>query len=339
MKKRHSVRNWTDQDNKKLIELLKEDMTLYDVAETLSRVKMDVLAQMRYLSGMESKFDDSERQAKLRNQNLTIKQIYVHRNEFWTEQQELELKRLWEKEKRCINEVVDYMGRSRLAVILKLEDIYSAKERATFFETFKGYLFNLTKLEPNKPEISETPDSPEKSPDSELEELLKEGFPDSSEKHEPKLVLRHYDYEKCLLEYEERILNVNRATVEGQKAIAKPALICAVLIEHMMGGLKDGKIYLDDKLRLLYSKVFEWANGPGNTKIDYPFYFLHNDGFWHLHWTNGQEIKTESPSAKFLADNVKYAILDDDLWFLIQNPEYCSRLFKFIKEKMFPGWK
>ncbi len=350
MKKKHSVRNWTDSDNKKLIELLKKDMTLYDVAETLSRVKMDVLAQMRYLSGMESKFDDSERQAKLRNQYLTIKQIYVHKNEFWTEQQEFELKRLWEKEKRCINEVVDYLGRSRLAVILKLEDIYSAKERAAFFETFKGYLFNLTKIEQNKPETPvipeelEVPEEPEvldepEDLDSELEEFIKEGLPDSPEMQKPALVLRHYDYEKCLLEYEVRIQNVKRATVEGQKAIAKPALICAVLIACAQGVLNDGRIYLNDTLRLLYAKVFKMAKGPGSTKIEYPFYFLHSDGFWHLHWKDGEEIKTETPSAKFLEDHVKYVTLDDDLWFLIQNREYRARLFTFIKESMLVGWE
>lgn len=345
MKKRHSVRNWTDSDNKKLIELLKEDMTLYDVAETLSRVKMDVLAQMRLLSGMESKFDDSERQAKLRNQYLTIKQIYVHKNEFWTEQQEFELKRLWEKEKRCINEVVDYLGRSRLAVILKLEDIYSAKERATFFETFKGYLFNLTKLEPSKPEIPEelevpeVLEEPEMIPESELEEFIEEGLPDSPEMQEPTLVLRHYDYDKCLLEYEVRIQNVKRATVEGQKAIAKPALICAVLIAYAQGALTDGRIYLNDTLRLLYAKVFKMAKGPGSTKIEYPFYFLHSDGFWHLHWKDGEEIKMETPSSKFLEEHVKYATLDDDLWFLIQNREYRARLFTFIKESMLVGWE
>lgn len=320
-------------------------MTLYDVAEKLSRVKLDVLAQMRYLSGMESKFDDSERQAKLRNQHLTIKQIYVHRNEFWTEQQESELKRLWEKEKRCINEVVDYMGRSRMAVILKLEDIYSAKERATFFETFKGYLFNLTKIKPSKPEIPEEqveleePEETEMFSDSELEEFIKEGLPDSPEMQKPALVLRHYDYEKCLLEYEVRIQNVKRATVEGQKAIAKPALICAVLIACAQGALNDGKIYLNDTLRLLYAKVFKMAKGPGSTKIEYPFYFLHSDGFWHLHWKDGEEIKTETPSAKFLEDHVKYVTLDDDLWFLIQNREYRARLFAFIKESMLVGWE
>ena len=131
---------------------------------------------------------------------------------------------------------------------------------------------------------------------------------------------------------------MKRATIQGEKAIAKPALLCSVLLRYVIDDIYDNRIYLDQGLRHSYESIYRWAHGKGNTKIEYPFYFLHNDGFWHLNWFNGQEIKTESPSTKFMEQNVNYASLDDDLWFLIRNLEYNSKLFKFIRENMLPKW-
>lgn len=150
--------------------------------------------------------------------------------------------------------------------------------------------------------------------------------------------LRHYDYEACFEEYKKKILAMKRATIKSEKAIAKPVLLCSVLMGYMIDEIYGNKIYLDQRLRHSYELIYGWAHGKGNTKIEYPFYFLHNDGFWHLNWFNGQEIKTESPSTKFIEENVNYASLDNDLWFLIQNPEYNSKLFKFIRKNMLPRW-
>lgn len=45
--------------------------------------------------------------------------------------------------------------------------------------------------------------------------------------------------------------------------------------------------------------------------------------------------KINSASRKFIDDNIDYVFLDDDLWILLQNPEWRRRLMDFvIREKM-----
>lgn len=51
-------------------------------------------------------------------------------------------------------------------------------------------------------------------------------------------------------------------------------------------------------------------------------------------WLEGEKAMN-SPSRKFIDDNIDYVFLDDDLWILLQNPEWRRRLMDFvIREKM-----
>ena len=154
----------------------------------------------------------------------------------------------------------------------------------------------------------------------------------------PAKVPENFDYDKCFDVYLERILNVRRATIHGEKSAAKPALLCAVLLYSLRDGLRMGEIYLDYKLRYYYFWVLEQVKGPGKSKIESPFCSLQNDGFWHLHWFRGKKKTTRSPSAKLLDDNLRCATLDRDLWILIANEKYCAKLYLYIIAVMFPDW-
>ena len=56
------------------------------------------------------------------------------------------------------------------------------------------------------------------------------------------------------------------------------------------------------------------------TPYQYPLYFLENEEFFHLKWKEAR-IKTHTPSAKLIRENVEYAYLDNALWNLLQDQQ------------------
>ena len=54
------------------------------------------------------------------------------------------------------------------------------------------------------------------------------------------------------------------------------------------------------------------------TPYQYPLYFMENELFYHLKW-KAEKIKTHTPSAKLVRENVEYAYFDDELWILLQD--------------------
>jgi putative restriction endonuclease len=63
-----------------------------------------------------------------------------------------------------------------------------------------------------------------------------------------------------------------------------------------------------------------------------PFWHLQSDKFWFLE-PPYPNAKNFSPSKKWLIDNIKYARLDDDLWYLLQDEAWRNKLRNFIIEK------
>ena len=52
------------------------------------------------------------------------------------------------------------------------------------------------------------------------------------------------------------------------------------------------------------------------TPVQYPFYYMRNDGFYHI---NGQTA-LKTPSEKYINEHIDYAYLDPELWDLLQDP-------------------
>lgn len=46
-----------------------------------------------------------------------------------------------------------------------------------------------------------------------------------------------------------------------------------------------------------------------------------------------------SPSRKFLVDHIDHVSLDDDLWILLQHPDFRHRLINFIIKEKLSGTK
>ena len=52
--------------------------------------------------------------------------------------------------------------------------------------------------------------------------------------------------------------------------------------------------------------------------INILYIFLENEAFFHLKWLKTR-IKTHTPSAKFIRENVEYAYFDNALWDILQD--------------------
>ena len=67
------------------------------------------------------------------------------------------------------------------------------------------------------------------------------------------------------------------------------------------------------------------------TDISNPFWHLQSDGFWHLQLAeNPQEGVT--PSKRWLKEKVTSAYFDEDLWFLLKDRVWRTKLRDYIVE-------
>lgn len=79
----------------------------------------------------------------------------------------------------------------------------------------------------------------------------------------------------------------------------------------------------------LFGEYFIKAHQLNLTCLQYPYYFLKSDKFWHLAWTNA-ELKTESPTRAWLERNTQYAFIDQELWILLSHPFYRKKFKEYI---------
>ena len=103
----------------------------------------------------------------------------------------------------------------------------------------------------------------------------------------------------------------------GKRNKAKTLLLWTIisLVENNI--LKKNIItleFLEDR----YYKILNDFNVP-RTVIIYPFFYLKNDGFWHLKWKYDKEAIIQTPTFKFINNNIDYAYFDENFWFLLQD--------------------
>lgn len=134
--------------------------------------------------------------------------------------------------------------------------------------------------------------------------------------------------------YVEKISKMKQAVVKGEKVLAKPALLLAII-----DGISEGKIlhndivltkWLEEKyyMQLLhYSKATQILNPTG---IEKPFWHLQSDGFWHLKYPQSLYKNNMYPTKTWILTNVECAWFDDDLWSLLQDKEWRQKIRKFL---------
>lgn len=58
------------------------------------------------------------------------------------------------------------------------------------------------------------------------------------------------------------------------------------------------------------------------TPFNMPFFHLNAEEYYHIKWKtkNEKPCQAQSPSSKYLRENIDYAYLDPELWDLLQDP-------------------
>ena len=147
--------------------------------------------------------------------------------------------------------------------------------------------------------------------------------------------LQYYDYSCCFAHYMDRIMSIRQAKIRGEVIVAKPVLMLALIDGIESGVFTNNRFVLNEWLEERYLSLMHYYTRSSQfdkpTDINNPFWHLSTDGFWHLLLRTKEEIST-TPSKAWLKENVIYANFDDDLWVLLQNKEWRTRLREFIVE-------
>ena len=99
--------------------------------------------------------------------------------------------------------------------------------------------------------------------------------------------------------------------------------------------IQDNKIYISDELIDTFDKYWKRLN-PDTFKggLALPFFHLKNDGFWKLKFSDIYSGGRPQTIPKIRAD-VDYAILDEELYKLLQEPEARRQLIDTLIEAWF----
>lgn len=122
--------------------------------------------------------------------------------------------------------------------------------------------------------------------------------------------------------YKCSLLSIKRNGKDGTFNNAKPLLLLSIFANISDNYFIDNKIYFDDNLKLSYMNHCKQLESNINiTPIEYPFYYIRNDGFIKLVGYENDLQYIRTPSAKYLRENVQYASFDNALWDLLQDEE------------------
>ncbi|MBQ0088881.1 MAG: hypothetical protein KBT27_06085 [Prevotellaceae bacterium] len=117
--------------------------------------------------------------------------------------------------------------------------------------------------------------------------------------------------------YLDLVRTIHGQVVGGKMNPAKPMVLYSILILIEDGKNHNNHALITDIVEQ-YVKLQNKYSVP--TPPQYPIYFMENESYYHLKWKNGR-IKTHTPSAKLIRENVEYAYLDNALWDLLQDKE------------------
>lgn len=117
--------------------------------------------------------------------------------------------------------------------------------------------------------------------------------------------------------YNDAFASIHCQIYKRKLNIAKPLVIMAMLELIEQGDAVMNKFNIAD-IKESYERLQK--NYSATTPYQYPIYFLENESFYHLKWKNSK-VKTHTPSAKLIRENVEYAYFDNALWDLVQDQE------------------
>lgn len=147
--------------------------------------------------------------------------------------------------------------------------------------------------------------------------------------------------------YKNLVLQTKRGNSRGIFSNAKPAFLLAIIDAIEEGYIIGNKImYENIGLKGLYNSDYrKYQCGEGllykaNTRITpycLPFFHLNAEPYYHIKWKEGVKppIQAQSPSNKYLSNNVEYSYLDEELWELLQDHDFRLLLREAVVTKYF----
>ena len=149
--------------------------------------------------------------------------------------------------------------------------------------------------------------------------------------------LQFFDYEQCFRHYVDLISHIRQAKIQGEVIVAKPVFLLTI-IDAVDGDIvTDNNFRLNDWIEERYTNLMKLHTRDSQfdvpAGIDKPFWHLESDGFWHLSYPGSLQPKAATPSKHWLKENVRYASLDEELWILLQNKTWRTKLRDFIVEQ------
>lgn len=138
--------------------------------------------------------------------------------------------------------------------------------------------------------------------------------------------------------YINSVTAIKRGNYKGIFSNAKPLFVLSLIKLIELGYWEKNEIYYDDyNLKDIFDKMCNEYNEP-QMLFRYPFFHLTTESFYNISWKPNvkKPRASESPSSKFLKDNINFAYLDSELWDLLQIRENREILKKAILDKYFP---
>lgn len=142
--------------------------------------------------------------------------------------------------------------------------------------------------------------------------------------------------------YKAALLKTKRGNSRGVFSNAKPLLLLAIMEAIEKGVIIGNKIeFTNSELDKIYKRLSTTAHdSEGNaigekvtvTPLNMPFFHLNAEDYYHLKWKTDVEHpkQAQSPSAKYIRENIAYAYLDPELWDLLQDAEVRSEFREAI---------
>ena len=144
------------------------------------------------------------------------------------------------------------------------------------------------------------------------------------------------------MDYIEALKNLKTNNKWGRKSPHKAVLMLTVIELYEKNILMDNEIRYDETLKSTFLKIWNLVlpNEPlFHPEAYLPFWYLQSDNFWHIVPIRGKEDILSlmrdtniKPSEAKLIDSIKYAELDEDLYFLMTLPSGRSTLKRALLE-------
>ena len=144
------------------------------------------------------------------------------------------------------------------------------------------------------------------------------------------------------MDYVEVFQNLRTNNKYGRKSPHKAVLMLTLIELYEQNVLSENEILYDDTLKTTFLKVWNRVLPDEplfHSEAYLPFWYLQSDSFWHIVPNRGKEDilslmrdNNIKPSEAKLYDCVKYAELDEDLYFLMTLPSGRSSLKRVLLE-------